>query len=59
MRDDDTRRTAVLVIEESPTVQCPVASAVPLGRSPGGKAENTGKASAFNDRLMIGTVDVI
>jgi hypothetical protein len=30
-----------------------------LGRSPGGKAENTGKASAFNDRLTIGTVDVI
>jgi len=59
MRDEDPRRTAILAIEESPAVQCPVASAVPFGRSPGGKAENTGKASAFNDRLTIGTVDVI
>ena len=29
------------------------------GRSPGGKDENTGYASAFSDRLMIGIVEVI
>ena len=30
-----------------------------LGRSPGGNDENTGNASAFSDRLMIGIVEVI
>jgi hypothetical protein len=34
-------------------------SNVELGRSPGGREENTGNASAFNDKLMMGNVDVI
>ena len=32
---------------------------VELGRSPGGKEENTGNTSAFSDKLMMGTVEVI
>jgi hypothetical protein len=32
---------------------------VELGRSPGGNEENTWNASAFNDKLMMGSVDVI
>jgi hypothetical protein len=32
---------------------------VELGRSPGGKEENTGNASAFNDKLTMGSVEVI
>lgn len=34
-------------------------SGVVPGRSPGGSDENTGNASAFNERLRIGIVDVI
>ena len=30
-----------------------------LDRSPGGKEENTGYASAFNDKLTMGSVEVI
>jgi hypothetical protein len=32
---------------------------VPVGKSPGGREENTGNASALSDKLMIGTGDVI
>jgi len=31
---------------------------VELGRSPGGKEENTGNASKFSDKLMMGIVEV-
>jgi hypothetical protein len=34
-------------------------SVVELGRSPGGKEENTGNTSAFSDKLMMGIVEVI
>ena len=37
----------------------PVESAVALSNSPGGKEENTGLASKFSDKLMMGAVEVI
>src|SRR5208282_4700670 len=36
-----------------------VTSVVELGKSPGGSDENTGNASAFSDKLMMGFVEVI
>ena len=49
--------TSILAPEAG--VAVPVARGVPAGRSPGGKDENTGKASAFSDMLTMGAVEVI